>query len=1189
MSQIKRRDPLVTEAIEILDIHLRRCNYDISVAWNTLSSVYTDFINDELAKCMTSPRYYLENYHVIKSEHEGFKTLYPFWDSQEIFFTEVITLILAGKPVKVLVLKARQLGMSELAEGIIFWRTIFNETITTLIVAQDVEQADYLFTKSMRAYENLPWWLQPEKRYGSKGRYLILDANSPERKGLGSEIIVAAANKTAGAAIGKCCAGDSRIWSTSGPIAIQTAFERFADKESIQTDADGGEWYKLSNPMEVISFDGNSQVVRTVTRIYRQKYTGTLEMVRVGGCPTIGKTPAHRFLSGEEWKNNLSEGDWVTRFKSIDHRHTNNVFSPDEAELLAWKLSEGHDSKNSFYITQSDPAMRDRIENVAKRVHQWDSLYNRDDKKGKCGYVYLRSKAYKEVMIGKGHEWNLISGNKAIPENLFGSSLESIRRFLQVYSEAEGCCSHVIEISTKSRDMAEGLRYLFAMFGIWIRFSENWKCATNTVNKTKRPYWRGMICGANLAKFKNEIGFISDRKNEILNRVAAKSTGSQNVERDPFITMLLRQACRDANIRMKYVLGSTRYASSRLMGPAYAKCAVGRLRQVSVSVPRNNGGGVCHYYTNAKMDVLAEYATEAERIVALPTAHDQVVSVEEKQHDGYVYDLEVEDTHNYCISGIISHNTIRCAHLSELSAWGNAKVLTEQIFPTMNAPDTISILESTARGRKGFWYDFWNEAESKWGTDPSWQWKPIFIEWFRCPTKYFLPIKNKTEFRLSPDEMTFREKVIKEKQFFIPDEMFNWKRMKVNEFSGIAGDEFGFMQEYPSNPKESFQSSGICAFPKKKLHQLMQTGAAPPKWFGELAYTHGAPQEIKFSSLLSAGKLTQVFDDNGNFIPGPDGQRIPVPSAEIWGGRLRVWEQPEKGESYYLGADVAYGIEGRGDFSCAQIIRIGRGSAPDVQVAEWRGWINPTPFGHIIVGLAKHYNNCEVAIETNEVGTKTYVEVFRILQYQNMYRWKHYDKIKNFYTDFMGWVTTGKNRPLLITNLTERLVENTVRIYSYDLLNEMLDFGSEEEGDKMEAQTGKDDRPMAFMIALWCAHDSDYGKQAAMSKPSGMGVDKYFVIDQFGRIVEQCDSQGQAQGALVWVDEKGNRRVRAGWSIAKRAVKENFHNSEYSPVFDRSGPRQRLHQVFGVPTEQIGIEPIVEPSAAEVDTDWRSF
>lgn len=730
MSEIKRRDPLVSEAIDILDNHLQRCNYDIAVAWNTLSSVYTDFINDELAKCMQSPRYYLENYHVIKSEYEGFKTLYPFWDSQEIFYTEVITLILQGKPVKVLVLKARQLGMSELAEGIIFWRTIFNETITTLIVAQDVEQADYLFTKSMRAYENLPWWLKPEKRYGSKGRYLVLDANSPERKGLGSEIIVAAANKTAGAAIGK---------------------------------------------------------------------------------------------------------------------------------------------------------------------------------------------------------------------------------------------------------------------------------------------------------------------------------------------------------------------------------------------------------------------------------------------------------------------TIRCAHLSELSAWGNAKVLTEQIFPTMNAPDTISILESTARGRKGFWYDFWNEAERKWGTDPTWQWKPIFIEWFRCPQKYSLPIQDKAKFYLSPDEMTFREKVIKEKQFFVPDEMFNWKRMKVNEFSGIAGDEFGFMQEFPSNPAESFQSSGICAFPKKKLHQLMQTGCAPPKWFGEISYTHGAPQEIKT-------RLTQNYDNDGNYLFGPDGQRLTVPSAETYGGRLRVWEKPEKGESYYLGADVAYGIEGRGDFSCAQILRIGRGSAPDVQVAEWRGWINPTPFGHIVVGLAKWYNNCEVAIETNEVGTKTYVEVFRILQYQNMYRWKHYDKIKNFLTDFMGWVTTGKNRPLLITNLTERLIENTVRLYSYDLLNELVDFGAEEEGDKMEGQTGHDDRAMALMIALWCAHDSDYGKQAAMSaRPNGVGMQMSFVIDQFGRIVQQCNSRQEAENCLVWIDDKGNRRIRAGWSIATRALKENFHNSEYSPVFDRSGPRQRLHQTFGVPTEQIGLDSLIEPNAAETDTDWRSY
>src|SRR5207244_1021551 len=98
-----------------------------------------------------------------------------------------------------------------------------------------------------------------------------------------------------------------------------------------------------------------------------------------------------------------------------------------------------------------------------------------------------------------------------------------------------------------------------------------------------------------------------------------------------------------------------------------------------------------------------------------------------------------------------------------------------------------------------------------------------------------------------------------------------------------------------------------------------------------------------------------------------------------------------------------------------------------------------------------------------------------------------------------------------------------------------------------------------------------------------------FVIDQFGRIIEQCDSRDHAQSMIQWRDENGNVRVRAGWSIATRAVKDNFHNSEYSPVFDRSGPRQRLHQTFGIPTEQIGLDMLTEPDRLEKDDDWRSF
>src|SRR5579864_2205955 len=126
---IPRKEPLVDEAIEILDQHFKRCKYDPKEAWDTLSSVHLQFINDELRKCLVTPRYYLENYHVVKTEHQGFRTLHPFWDSQEIIYAEIMAMINEGRPAKVLIDKARQLGSSTLSEGLVFHRTIFTEAL----------------------------------------------------------------------------------------------------------------------------------------------------------------------------------------------------------------------------------------------------------------------------------------------------------------------------------------------------------------------------------------------------------------------------------------------------------------------------------------------------------------------------------------------------------------------------------------------------------------------------------------------------------------------------------------------------------------------------------------------------------------------------------------------------------------------------------------------------------------------------------------------------------------------------------------------------------------------------------------------------------------------------------------------------------------------------------------------------
>lgn len=613
-SGISRKNSVIEEAISILDVYFEEAGGDTALAFSKLDHHEIAFIEEELQKCLNF-RYYAENYHAIGSEAEGLKTLYPFWDSQEIFYEHVHELQRQNLPVKILVLKARQLGLSTICEALIFHRTIFTPACNSLVVAQDPGQADYLFGMSRTAYDSLPWWMRPENRYEAKGRYLIFDRRNPTERmiypGLRSQIFVEAANKMTGVAIGK---------------------------------------------------------------------------------------------------------------------------------------------------------------------------------------------------------------------------------------------------------------------------------------------------------------------------------------------------------------------------------------------------------------------------------------------------------------------TIRSAHLSELSAWPyGGEILAEQIFPTMNAPDELAIMESTARGRNNFWHDFWCDA-----MEGKVDWIPVFIEFFRVK-KYSMPIPPALSFNLNEEEKSIQEKVAKSKGITITNEQFYWRRKKMEEFASLQGDEFKFFQEYPSvSWMEAFQGSGICAFSKRKLQSILETTCCDPLWYGEINLEEEIPGRGHWVPKVKLKETKRMLER---------GERLPA--QEQYGGRLYVWEIPEEGQSYYIAADVAHGVAG-GDYSCACINRIGHRGQPDVQVAEWHGWINPTPYAYVLAALGYWYNEGQIVVECNDVGNATNSHLMRVIEYPNLFRWKHYDKIRNFMTDWMGWFTNSKTRDLIIAKFREALDEGSLIIRSDKLVDECLDFSSIDDS-RFEGQSGKDDRVFAAMICNFCSHDSDWGLEAAMA------------------------------------------------------------------------------------------------------------
>lgn len=100
----------------------------------------------------------------------------------------------AKKPVRVIVLKARQMGFSTLTEALIFFLTATAGNTESMIVAHKEEATANLFRMSQRYYQNLPQEVRPMIR-ASNAQELLFDrpSRSSGGKGLGSRIRCATA------------------------------------------------------------------------------------------------------------------------------------------------------------------------------------------------------------------------------------------------------------------------------------------------------------------------------------------------------------------------------------------------------------------------------------------------------------------------------------------------------------------------------------------------------------------------------------------------------------------------------------------------------------------------------------------------------------------------------------------------------------------------------------------------------------------------------------------------------------------------------------------------------------------------------------------------------------------------------------------------------------------------------------
>lgn len=349
-------------------------------------------------------------------------------------------------------------------------------------------------------------------------------------------------------------------------------------------------------------------------------------------------------------------------------------------------------------------------------------------------------------------------------------------------------------------------------------------------------------------------------------------------------------------------------------------------------------------------------------------------------------------------------------HLSEVAFYPDPEGFLSALLPQFPLTgDGMLVLESTANGPSDFFYDTWKAAVNHENS-----YIPLFFPWFADE-----------DFRLPngvPEDDWDEEERDLHTRFGVDGNQLAWLREQTDVVA--FGDVNRRRRENPATPEEAF------------------TNIMGKVWADDI--------------------LLKCFERMPTLYEGDVTSKGVRKRA---GGPLMVWEEPQAGAQYVIGADPAGGLED-GDDSAISIWRVSRkaGEWP-IQVAEWSGKEDPVSFAFTATIIGTWYNTALLAAEVTGLGRGTQAALQKVYFYPRLHRWIPWDRYKS-HSDTWGWETSWKSKQVMV-GLADWLFRSRYVTIRSPLLMEEFIYYQSTAPEQYEGARG-DDRVMAAMIA-WCS------------------------------------------------------------------------------------------------------------------------
>jgi hypothetical protein len=383
------------------------------------------------------------------------------------------------------------------------------------------------------------------------------------------------------------------------------------------------------------------------------------------------------------------------------------------------------------------------------------------------------------------------------------------------------------------------------------------------------------------------------------------------------------------------------------------------------------------------------------------------------------------------------------ARWSEEGVANAADVLAGLVKCVANEPMTLIILDSTANGASGDFYDRWQGAisfdELKAGKDG---YVKLFAAWFQFEDSRRDPgLEKEKEQCVTPEKV---EEV--RKKFNLDDEQIAWMQWAVRE--ECKKDFDTFCEEYPFDAESAFRTSGRRRFNQGMISKMIERVNLYPPEFGNID------------------------------MVGRHAVWRPCPKEEA---RIVRWEAPAQGKRYSVSADTMTGETQTGgkdpDNHAVGAMRSGyfepgRGwrAARLVArlVADWPAWESRRSYElrwdidvleEQIWRLSQYYGNCVIVPEVNM--DRGLIELLKLRGSANIYPRKFFNQREQKETNAYGWKTDASTREVAIENLARAIREygrdgEGVEILCPITLSELQTFVVKSNG-RSEAMPGKHD------------------------------------------------------------------------------------------------------------------------------------